>query len=346
MEEERNEDETMEGETVLLCREVMDQIDIRFQQEFSDEPLSLPNSPTYHLSNLTESQHSTVDALGAVSTTMMSSQDMILQQDVFDMGSMAAEDDTVGVEWLSATEAFQYEDRDEERDAPPALVDKEEIERDEKPSPTDPKMIPPHVPLVPPFPSILPLKPSPSATSPPRLCHCKKSRCLKLYCDCFASQLLCDPHRCTCFDCHNNDPQNPQRTKALEGLLSRNPGAFRDGKLTKREKRAKLLRHHRVLSRYDGVEVDAASSSPVERVTEDEERRKGCFCKKSKCLKKYCECFFMGLMCDPGVCHCRDCENYDGSESLVRAVESRQKTERMAGGGEKKAEAKTKEGDS
>jgi hypothetical protein len=33
-------------------------------------------------------------------------------------------------------------------------------------------------------------------------CNCKKSRCLKLYCECFAGELYCDG--CNCNDCHNS----------------------------------------------------------------------------------------------------------------------------------------------
>ncbi len=33
-------------------------------------------------------------------------------------------------------------------------------------------------------------------------CNCKKSKCLKLYCDCFAAGLGCAPD-CNCFSCEN-----------------------------------------------------------------------------------------------------------------------------------------------
>ena len=35
-----------------------------------------------------------------------------------------------------------------------------------------------------------------------KACNCKKSKCLKLYCECFAARMYCV--NCNCVDCHNN----------------------------------------------------------------------------------------------------------------------------------------------
>lgn len=35
-------------------------------------------------------------------------------------------------------------------------------------------------------------------------CNCKQSKCLKLYCECFASGGYCDPSTCNCINCCNN----------------------------------------------------------------------------------------------------------------------------------------------
>eukprot|EP00166_Cyanidium_caldarium_P003822 ctg_3726.g508 len=57
-----------------------------------------------------------------------------------------------------------------------------------------------------------------------RGCHCKNSRCLKLYCDCFAAGVYCTD--CYCANCLNRPEYENARQRAIRTTLLRNPLAF------------------------------------------------------------------------------------------------------------------------
>lgn len=56
-------------------------------------------------------------------------------------------------------------------------------------------------------------------------CNCKNSRCLKLYCECFASGEYCK--NCNCNGCCNNIENESIRKETIAIILERNPNAFR-----------------------------------------------------------------------------------------------------------------------
>ncbi|OUZ99985.1 CRC domain [Macleaya cordata] len=123
-------------------------------------------------------------------------------------------------------------------------------------------------------------------------CNCKHSRCLKLYCECFASGVYCDG--CNCTNCSNNVENESSRQEAVEATLERNPNAFRP----------------KIASSPHGTRVSKEETGDVPMVAK---HNKGCHCKKSGCLKKYCECFQANILCSEN-CKCMDCKNYEGSE--------------------------------
>ncbi|CAK86795.1 unnamed protein product (macronuclear) [Paramecium tetraurelia] len=59
-----------------------------------------------------------------------------------------------------------------------------------------------------------------------RSCNCKKSQCLKQYCDCFANGQMCSEN-CNCVGCFNNTLNMEQRKEAKVQIINRDPGAFK-----------------------------------------------------------------------------------------------------------------------
>ncbi|NWU93845.1 LIN54 protein, partial [Upupa epops] len=121
---------------------------------------------------------------------------------------------------------------------------------------------------------------SETANRPRKPCNCTKSLCLKLYCDCFANGEFCN--NCNCTNCYNNLDHENDRQKAIKACLDRNPEAFKP-KIGK------------------GKEGES-----------DRRHSKGCNCKRSGCLKNYCECYEAKIMCS-SICKCIGCKNFEES---------------------------------
>lgn len=110
-----------------------------------------------------------------------------------------------------------------------------------------------------------------ASKSPSKCCSCQKSKCLKLYCECFASKGYCQG--CSCVDCHNLEDYEVERASVWEKVAERNP----------------LIIKRRFVENNKGEKTC-------------------CKCEKSGCSKNYCECFKKGVNCG-SECNCSKCEN-------------------------------------
>ena len=119
-------------------------------------------------------------------------------------------------------------------------------------------------------------------SNPNVICNCAKSRCLKLYCDCFQAGDLCNTF-CRCKQCLNTESESMpggELHRAKKEYLLRKPNAF-------------------------GKKVKTSGSE-------------SCSCRNNRCLKKYCLCFRRAVSCTD-MCACVSCANKSASVMQLEA---------------------------
>ena len=122
-------------------------------------------------------------------------------------------------------------------------------------------------------------------------CTCKKTNCLKMYCECFQKGIPCGPS-CNCCDCKNGNGSHDREEKCRV-LTQKNKSVFNQ----------KLV-------------VVGDSKTLV--------HRRGCNCKKNNCAKNYCECHQLGVKCSE-LCNCTECKNDGMQQERQRKIEKRER---------------------
>ncbi|GAA51516.1 protein lin-54 homolog [Clonorchis sinensis] len=124
-------------------------------------------------------------------------------------------------------------------------------------------------------------KPQQDSVLTSRRCSCSRSFCLKLYCECFAAGVFCSD--CSCVGCYNLAQHENYRQKAIMRIVNRKPDAFQS----------------KIAHSLENATVHA----------------RGCNCKRSGCLKNYCECYEARVRCTSR-CRCQYCYNMPAASSI------------------------------
>ena len=119
-------------------------------------------------------------------------------------------------------------------------------------------------------------------------CTCKRSRCKKLYCECFLNRRYCGS-QCQCKGCANCSENRKEIEEARKAIQARNSDAFK--------------------TKFEEVDYEEQGKGAPE-ADATVRHVKGCKCKRSRCTNGYCECHQVGARCTY-LCQCESCANLD-----------------------------------
>jgi hypothetical protein len=137
-------------------------------------------------------------------------------------------------------------------------------------------------------------------------CTCKKTKCIKKYCECFSNGFLC--HNCKCENCENKlylIDNNINNNNIRSNNIINNKSIRKEEELllgeTNNFNKNINNNYYKLNSENDNNNYEINDNNYIKKLII-------CTCSKSGCNKNYCECFKAKVKCN-NKCRCIKCLN-------------------------------------